>query len=109
MKTNPLVNILACIRRMIEAGCPFPSCLTLLWGWAHESIAERNAAAVRALAIDDPLERAAALIELALRNDAPALRRQILAVIAEVHRRTEEQAAELRVQIPLALQDHPAI
>lgn len=115
--TNPLIKILLCLRRMAVAGCPFPACLGILSSWTRDSIAERNRAAEKALAIDDPLEhsdlvaRLRALAEESTRNDRPAVRRQMRQAVddlatqlAEIHARTEAQAAALRIQLPLGLE-----
>ena len=101
---NSLVKILALLARLRAAACPFPSSLSLLGGWTREAITDRNKAATAASAIDDPLESRFALLEKALANDPPAVRREILAAYREVHARSERAAAELRIQIPLALQ-----
>ena len=96
----PPVLILRLVRWLQRAGCPFGCSLEVIAEQAESEIAERNHAADAARRIDDPLERKHAQIERALANDSPALRREILAAVAQVHAATEAQAKRLRIEHP---------
>lgn len=102
----PLVRSYVLLQRMrASAANVFRHATALLLGWVQEEAAFRNRAALAAAAIDDPLETLRPRLELALRNDPPAVRRAILAAVDEVHARTTAQAAALRVQLPLDMGD----
>ena len=115
-KVPPTVRLLALLARMVRAAFPCALSLGLLKKWTLEEVAERNACAAAALAIDDLIEhgtvlaRLEKLMETSLANETPATRRQFRAAFAELkaaladeHARTEALAAELRVQLPLSL------
>lgn len=100
-----LLRLLGLIKMMQRTwGALQANCLALLEKWTRHEIAERNAAARRALEIDEPIERIRGLVEVALRNDPPDLRRQILSALDEVHANTETAAAALRIELPDAAQ-----
>ena len=103
MTTKPTVIILALVRRLHAAGCSFALSLGLIAEATHQEIAQRNAAADEASAIDMRIAAIQVKLEQALANDPPRLRREILAVVAEFHARERALAASLRVQLPLSL------
>lgn len=101
----PLVRIyVLALRIRASSANVFRTAIGLIITWTRDEAAFRNAASAHAAAIDDPLEGLRARLEHALRNDPPALRREILAAVDEVHARTEAQAAALRLQLPLGLE-----
>lgn len=101
----PLVRVLAlALRVRASAACIFQQSLGWIVVWSRREISFRNETAEAVRAIDDPLESKAALLEQALANDPPAVRREILSAYREMHCRTERHAAALRIQLPLSLQ-----
>lgn len=100
---KPTLFILALVRRMQAAGCSFALSLGLIVEAAHREVDERNAAADEATAIDARMASIQGKLEQALANDPPRLRREILGVVAEFHRRELALADGLRVQLPLPL------
>lgn len=95
----PLVLILRLLRRLYVVAPEFSLSLGLLLGWTRDEIAERNACAAAAQAVDDPLEAVRARVEAALANDSAATRRAILRAIDEAHARSERLARRLAVTV----------
>jgi hypothetical protein len=102
---HPAVKSLRLLQRLQACTPLFETSFRWLAKWWRDMVDRLNRAAEAAQAIDDPLERRRAKIEQALANDPPALRREILAALDEVHARSESRAAELRVQLPLCLHE----
>ncbi len=75
--------------------------LTLVVDWSLAQMGLQRKWSEEARAIDDPLEQNRELIDRVLANETSSTRRKVEALLAEVHARTERQAAQLAPVVQL--------
>lgn len=93
---------LALIHRLRAAGCQFRLSLNLLARWARDTIAACNASADRLTAFEQEIHARRQRFDLAFSNDAPALRRELTAVLDQWEARLLAEARAHAIQVPMA-------